>query len=265
MVKAFLSVLFAVMCFVVPVTGNAVEELYEIPNRAETSKMYERAVEFFTKKVPETFRVRLANSRSYLGMIKDVFTEKGLPVELAYLPHIESGFSPLSVGPGDTVGLWQFMRSTARRFGLRIDAYVDERKDPVKSTLAAADYLRYLYSLFGAWDVALAAYNAGEGRIRGISNIYSSKSTPSITRRYVPYFMAAYTVATNPEHYGFDHDDDDIGIAAEEYQEILSSRAVSLRTLARMYGTTVQEIVRLNPALLTDTTPPYPYRIRLPL
>jgi membrane-bound lytic murein transglycosylase D len=264
MVRFLLSALFAVMLLAVPVIGGAVEELYERPNKAETSKVYERAVEFFTKKIPETFRERLANSQSYIGMIKAIFTQKGVPSELAYLPLIESGFSPLSVGPGDAVGLWQFMRGTARQYGLRIDDYVDERKDPLKSTFAAADYLRYLYSLFGAWDVALAAYNAGEGRIKGISNIYNSKSTPAITRRYVPHFMAAFTVATNARLYGFDHDEEEIGIT-ETYREILSPKAVSLKMLARTHGTTVQEIVRLNPALLTDTTPPYPYRIRLPL
>ncbi len=247
-----------------PVDGQAVEELHQIPSKAETSGMYERAVEFFVKKIPETFRERLANSMNYIDMIKAIFTQKGVPAELAYLPLIESGFSPLSVGRGDAVGLWQFVRTTAERYGLRVDDYVDERKDPLKSTVAAAEHLRYLYSIFGAWDTALAAYNAGEGRIKGVSNIYSSRSVPAITKRYVPYFMAAFTVATNPERYGFALAEE-VDSAVLAYREIITRSAVSLRALARTHRTTVQELARLNPALLTDMTPPYPYAIRVPL
>jgi membrane-bound lytic murein transglycosylase D len=248
----------------VPSIGDTAEELHAIKDKAPANRMYERAVEFFTKKFPETFRERLANSSKYIDMINDVFSEKGIPAELAYLPFIESGFSPLSVSPqGTTVGLWQFVTSTARRYGLRIDPYVDERKDPVKSTEAAAQYLSDLYSIFGAWDLTVAAFNAGEGRMRGVRDIYRSKSTPTITKQYIPKLLAVFALASDPEQYGFELNE--TVESQPDYHEVTTNGPVALKSLARRYRTTSGEIKLLNPALLTEWTPPYKYTIRVPV
>ena len=155
----------------------------------------------------------------------------------------------------------ELVRSTARSYGLRVDSYVDERKDPIKSTNAAADYLRDLYVRFGAWDLALAAYNAGEGKITRIFK-KSNENLPWVINRYLAYFMAASTVAQDPETYGFRTSGD----AEEEndYREITTLSSTSLKAVAEKYRTTVNAIKKLNPALLTDSTPPYPYPIRLP-
>ncbi|MGO9613288.1 MAG: lytic transglycosylase domain-containing protein [Dissulfurispiraceae bacterium] len=263
MIKFIACILFASLFLCSQVHAFDTPELHDIKEKEPTSKIYERAVVFFTQKIPETFKERLNNSHKYIDMVTGIFDEKGIPFEIAYLPLIESGFSPLSVGPGGTTGLWQFVRGTALKYGLKIDNYVDERRDPVKSTLAAAAYLRDLYSLFGAWDIALAAYNAGEGRIKNIHNIYTSKRTPAITKRYIPYLMAAYTVAQDPESYGFDPEDD-IRNESIKYNEITTLQVVSLKTIAQRHNTTVKELRSLNPALLTDHTPPYRYTIKVP-
>ncbi len=260
MKRLFATVLMLLFLWM-PVKAVAGQELEMIKEKECTGKLYDRAIDFFTRKMPEAFEQSLNNSHRYIDLITDIFTEKGIPLDIAYLPLIESGFAPLSVGPGDAVGLWQLVRSTARNYGLRVDSYVDERKDPVKSTNAAADYLRDLYVRFGAWDIALAAYNAGEGKITRIFK-KSKERLPWVINRYLAYFMAASTVAQAPENYGF--------AAAKEmnedtdYREITTHSAMSLKAVAEKYKTTVNAIKKLNPALLTDSTPPYPYPIRLP-
>lgn len=259
MKKGFVMLLFFLL--LLPVSGRAGQDLNSIKEKEATSKLYERAIEFFTEKFPEVFRKRLDNSNKYIDLVLDIFQEKKVPLELAYLPLIESEFSPLSVGPGDAAGLWQFMRGTAKKYGLRVDKYVDERRDPVKSTYAAADYLRELYSRFGAWDIALAAYNAGEGKINRLFNRSGSR-LPLGINRYLASFMAASTVASNPEEFGFDprtkSDETD------SYRELTTNGITSLKTIAREFDTTVEVIKGMNPALLGNVTPPYPYTLKLP-
>ncbi len=246
-----------------PAPGHADEALSAIKENAATNRIYERAMQFFTRKIPTEFEKTLSNSSRYIDMITDIFNEKGIPLDIAYLPLIESEFLPTAVGRGDAVGLWQFVKTTARRYGLRIDKYVDERKDPVKSTYAAAHYLKDLHSTFGAWDIVLAAYNAGEGRIKRIFNSDNSARLPGIIYRYLAYFVAASTVAQEPEKYGLQPN---AGDRKEDtgYREIMTNRMVSLKILAEKFHTTVQAIKGLNPALLSDVTPPYVYTIRLP-
>ncbi len=245
-----------------PVSVRAGQELNSIKEKDATNKLYERAMEFFTKKFPEVFRKRLDNSNKYIDLVIDIFQEKKVPLELAYLPLIESEFSPFSVGPGDAAGLWQFMRGTAKKYGLRVDKYIDERRDPVKSTYAAASYLRQLYSRFGAWDIALAAYNAGEGKINRLLNRSGSGRLPQCSNRYLASFMAASTVASNPEEFGFDPHTRKADTNA--YREITTDRITSLESIAEKFDTTVEAIKNLNPALLGNITPPYPYTLRLP-
>lgn len=244
------------------VTSFAADDLHTLKKNQSIGKIYERTIEFFTKKIPQAFEEKLANAYQYLDIIIDVFDEKGIPSDIAYLPLIESGFSPAAVGSGDAVGLWQFVKTTGKRYGLRIDRYVDERKDPVKSTHAAARYLKDLYGMFGTWDLALAAYNAGEGKVK---NIYKSKSAnlPDVINRYLAKLIAVATIARDPERYGL-KSLDEIEYELVEHREIVTDKVTALKALADQYKTSVKLIKELNPALLTEYTPPYPYKIRLP-
>ncbi|MBF0506101.1 MAG: transglycosylase SLT domain-containing protein [Nitrospirae bacterium] len=262
MKKLFILILL-LLSLSLPAFVFAGEGLHVIKDKAPTSKMYDRALQFFTEKVPEAFEKRLAESQKYIDVITDIFSEKEIPLDLAYLPLIESGFSPLSVGRGDAVGLWQFVKGTARKYGLRIDRYVDERKDPEKSTYAAASYFKDLYNMFGAWDIALAAYNAGDGKIRRLLRRYKTPHLPRVVDRYMAKFMAASDVAQDPEKYGLTSHSEMTG-DWPEYIEIVTDKSVSLSAIAGTYNTTVRMIKELNPALIANVTPPYEYVIRLP-
>src|SRR5208283_5850938 len=212
-----------------PVHVFAAEELHAIIDSAATGKMYERALQFFTEKIPEAFEKKLSDSQKYIDITTRIFIDKDIPLDLAYLPLIESGFSPLSVGRGDAVGLWQLVRGTAKRYGLRIDHYVDERKDPVKSTYAAASYLKDLYEMFGGWDVALAAYNAGDGKIKHLltKSKYKEAHFPGIVNQYLAKFMAAATVARDPESYGLSPSED-MPDDGQGYSEVITDKSISL-------------------------------------
>ncbi|NPA54284.1 MAG: transglycosylase SLT domain-containing protein [Aquificae bacterium] len=150
----------------------------------------------------------LERANLYIPMIKSVFKKQGLPEDLAYLPFIESGFDPYATSISGAAGLWQFVKGTGKRFGLEINEYVDERRDPYKSTIAAARYLKYLYKMFGRWDLAIAAYNCGEGCVldrisKKTDDFWDIKDKlPQQTREYVPRFIAALLIVKNPQRYG---------------------------------------------------------------
>jgi len=154
----------------------------------------------------------LTRSGQYLPMILDVFRQKGLPDELVFTAMIESGFNPVAVSRAGAKGLWQFMAPTARRYGLRIDEWLDERLDPEKSTMAAARHLIDLYAVFGSWNLVQAAYNAGEMRVlqairaMGTSDFWTLRSgqvLPDETKNFIPAIQAATLIAREPERYGF--------------------------------------------------------------
>lgn len=154
----------------------------------------------------------LLRSQPYVHDIATILREEGLPPELAYLPLIESAFRPHAVSGAGAVGLWQLLASTGRHYGLRIDRYVDERRDPVKSTRAAAKYLKDLHATFGDWHLSLAAYNSGEHAIaRLLTNpsvtfwqLRQSGHLRAETADFVPKFLAAVQIAESPEAHGFD-------------------------------------------------------------
>jgi len=263
--RQLLILISIILSLSLPAYVFAGEDLQIIKEKPATGKMYERALVFFTEKIPDAFKKQLDQSQKYIDLITEVFSDKDIPLDLVYLPLIESGFSPLSVGRGDAVGLWQFVKGTGRKYGLRIDGYVDERKDPVKSTYAAADYLKDLYQMFGAWDIALAAYNAGDGKVRHWLKKYNGVRLPEVVNSYLARFMAASDVAQDPKGYGLAPTK---GISAgddeSDYTELITDKPMSLSAIALMYKTTVRIIRELNPALLGNTTPPYEYVLRLP-
>ncbi|MGC9188197.1 MAG: transglycosylase SLT domain-containing protein [Sulfurihydrogenibium sp.] len=168
-------------------------------------------VNYFTTTKKSFTENALKRANYFLPMVKRIFLQEGLPEELAYLAVIESGYNPYATSPANAAGIWQFIPSTAKRFGLRIDEYVDERRDPYKSTIAAAKYLKFLYNSFGSWELAIAGYNCGEKCIA--KRLEASNSTsfkdikntlPSQTSEYVPRFFAILLIASNPEKYGLD-------------------------------------------------------------
>lgn len=163
------------------------------------------------KKEDSNFLRGLERSARYLPMIRKIFSSYGLPADLAYIPLIESSFSTEAVSPSGAVGMWQFVRSTARNYGLRVDKKVDERKDPVKSTHAAARYLKDLYRMLGSWDLVIAAYNSGEYKIHNAIGRYRTRDFEELsstgylgaeTRNYVPMLKAAIIIASDPAKYG---------------------------------------------------------------
>ena len=144
-----------------------------------------------------------------MTLFRDVLKKEGLPPDLVHLVFVESGFNVHARSVSAAVGPWQFLRSTGRLFGLTVNQWVDERKDPEKSTVAAARYLKHLYSIFGDWPLALASYNAGEGTVlraikrQGTTNYWDLR-LPRQTEDYVPQFMAVLAISRDPEKYGFD-------------------------------------------------------------
>jgi membrane-bound lytic murein transglycosylase D len=230
-------------------------------------------VELFQGRLRDFIQDGLTRGTKYLPMIQSVFRAEGLPLDLAYIPIIESGFKPNAVSKAKAKGPWQFMKATALENGLHHDWYIDERSDPEKATVAAAKYLKTLNKLFdGDWNLVLAAYNGGLGRVQravkrsGTGDFWelsdSSKYLPKETREYVPLILAAIIVAKNPAQYGFD-------IIAHDpiaYDKVTVPRAIDLRRVAEWTGSSIDEIQALNPQLRRWTTPvKYPtFELKVP-
>jgi membrane-bound lytic murein transglycosylase D len=219
-------------------------------------------VELFQGRLRDWFQESLQRGMRYLPMIQSVFREEGVPLDLAYVPVVESAFKPNALSRARAKGVWQFMRGTAVENGLRYDWYVDERADPEKATQAAAKYLHSLSEMFdGDWQLALASYNGGPGRVeRAIKRARtddfwelsaSSRYLPRETREYVPMILAAIIIARNPSQYGFTLD----AAPPLEYEKATLPVPVDLRRVAEWTGTTVDVIQDLNPELRRWTTP----------
>ena len=205
----------------------------------------------------------LARGAKYMPMIQKVFRAEGLPLDLAYIPIIESSFKTNALSKASAKGPWQFMKPTAREHGLKTDWFIDERSDPEKSTVAAAKYLKTLSRMFdGDWNLVLAAYNGGPGRVSraikragGVEDFWKLSATtkylPRETREYVPLILAAMIIGRNPAQYGFEA----VAAAAHDYDKVTLPKAVDLRRVAEWAGTTVDEIQALNPELRRWTTP----------
>lgn len=231
----------------------------------------EALIDYFTARERDRFQLWVTRSGRYLTMIRRIFREHGLPEELAYTAMIESGFSPRAVSRVGAKGMWQFMEATAKRYGLVVNRWTDERLDPVKATVAAARYLGDLYGMFGHWFLAQAAYNAGEARVgRAIQRARTSdfwaltqtRHLPDETKAFVPQILAATVISREPVRFGFD--------ATTEppltYDEVVLRRAMDFETIAVLAGISTEVIRDLNPALVAAITPPFgTYTLRLPV
>ena len=228
-------------------------------------------LDFFTGRHRDNFIIWLSRSGRYLPMIQEQLREAGLPEDLAYLAMIESGFNERAYSRAKAVGIWQFIKGTGKNYGLEINTYVDERRDPLKSTTAAISYLGDLYSEFDSWYLAVAAYNAGEGKIRRAIKKYNSTDFWEIaqgdylqleTKRYVPKLIAAIIIAKQPEKYGFSNIDFEPPLA---YETVEVPRWTSLKAVALACDMEPEDLKRYNNELRKEFTPPdkapYPFKV----
>jgi membrane-bound lytic murein transglycosylase D len=227
-------------------------------------------LDFFQGKGRERMGIWLARMPRYEDMIRARLQEQGLPGDLVYLALIESGFSNSATSRSKAVGMWQFMKGTAKGYGLRVDSWVDERRDPYRATAAAARFLRHLNDRFGSFYLAAAAYNAGAGKVsRGVRRLpdddadslnsdatffrlYDTRLLRRETKDYVPKLIAAARIAKEPARYGFSVE----GAGPTAYDSIVVPTMTGLDVIARLADTTVAAIRELNPQYLRLATPP---------
>ncbi len=218
-------------------------------------------IDRFTRERREVINQWLNRSGRFLGMIRETLNRHGLPEELAFTAMIESGFNPVATSHAGARGLWQFMAATARRYGLRVDQWVDERLDPEKSTMAAAAYLRDLYNLFGSWFLAQAAYNAGEGavaravRATGSSDFWAIARTGFLrreTKEFVPQILAATHIGREPIRYGFEP----LQPSPPATERVTVPGSTDLRWVSVSAGIAIDALRLLNPELVRGVTPP---------
>jgi membrane-bound lytic murein transglycosylase D len=196
----------------------------------------------------------LSRSTRYMPVMKKILKDAGVPEDLIYIALIESGFNGTAKSTANAVGYWQFIRGTGKRYGLKIDTYVDERRDFVRSTQAAAQYFKGLYDIFHSWYLAIASYNVGENRVKNVVQKYRTRDfwqlarenkLPEETSNYVPKFIAARLIAKSPEKYGFT----DIDYQAPvEYAEVELTGSVDIAKLATAMGIEYDDLRDLNPS-----------------
>jgi soluble lytic murein transglycosylase-like protein len=250
------------------------QRILRISSAVETHHRVQFYVEGFRGRMRDFFKRALARSGKYRSMMAEILRSEGLPEKLVYLALIESGFSPHAYSRAHALGPWQFIRGTALQYGLTINSWLDERRDPVLSTRAAANYLKDLHEKFGEWFLAAAAYNAGEGRVgtalqRSRTNDFwalrqERQHLKLETRDYVPKFVAAALIAREPERYGFEQ----ISYEAPlQYDEVTVHEPLRLETIAHLTNTELDVIKELNPSLLRNFTPPTDqgFTLRLPI
>jgi len=239
--------------------------VYDVP--VVLNDKVKKSIIYFQTVAREAFERFLTRSGKYIPLMVDILKQYGLPADIVYLPLIESGFNCKAYSWAKAVGPWQFIGSTGKLYNLKRDWWSDERRDYVKSTHAAARFLRDLYRQFGSWELALAAYNGGPARVE---NAVKRQQTTDFweldlrkqTEDYVPFFMAATIIAKNPTRYGFHIDYDDPLV----WDEVVIHSCMELKTIAQLTGTSVDDIRELNPELLRNVTPPKAreYKLRVP-
>jgi membrane-bound lytic murein transglycosylase D len=253
---------------------SQVKNRYDIP--MEMQPLVAEYIQFFRGPGRKWFRKWMSRSTRYIPAMEPILESHGLPKDTVYLAMIESGFSVHAYSWARASGPWQFIPATAKLYGLKQDFWVDERRDPIKSTTAAARYLRELYGDLGDWYLAWAAYNAGGGKVtrailrRGTSDFWQlsdGKGLAKETKHYVPKLIACALIAKHPKAFGFADGEFDY-MAPLDTEEITLTDAVDLETLARAAEISIEDIKDLNPELKRWCTPPanakQPYVLRLP-
>jgi len=237
---------------------SAGKPLPPVPLDLENPKVI-KAVEFFQNRGRKVFIKWLERAEFQVGPMQKILREEGLPEELVFLAMIESGFNVKAYSYAHASGPWQFIRSTGKIFGLKISWWYDERRDPVKSTYAAAKYLKKLYYDFEDWYLAMASYNCGEGKVDRHTRRYNTKDfwklskLPRQTRNYVPTYIAAAAIAMNPREYGFE---DFVLKNTPPYDSVLVRECIDLKLIGDLVDTTFECIKELNPAIVRWCTPP---------
>lgn len=218
-------------------------------------------ISYFSNHGRGVFERALARSGRYRDMMLPILKEEGVPQDLIYLAQAESGFHALAVSRAGARGIWQFMASRARGYGLHHNMWVDDRQDPEKSTRAAARHLKELYNQFGDWYLAMAAYNSGPGTVQAAVKrtgyadfweLYRRNVLPKETRNYVPIILAVTIMAKNPSQYGLE---DVVMDKPENYDTVTIDYPVDLRLVAECVNSTAGELQDLNPSLLRLSTP----------
>ena len=235
----------------------------------------ERWIVRFRTTQKAAFETLLKRRSVYDELVRGKLRERGMPEELLYLAMMESGLEPRAVSRVFAVGLWQFMSPTALQYGLRVDEWVDERRDPVRATDAALDYLQWLHARFGSWYLAAAAYNAGPGRVERVLRRHAERRTgdedvywdvldhlPRETREYVPRLVAATILAEDAEAYGFTVEFAD----PYRFDRAFVPGGTTLAKVAAGLGVDERLLRDLNPHLMRRVTPPGEmYGVRVPV
>lgn len=234
----------------------------------------ERWLQAFQTTRREEFEHLLRRRELFSDMIRTKLRERGMPEELLYMAMIESGMSPYAVSRVSAVGLWQFMSPTALQYGLRVDEYVDERRDPVRATDAALDYLQWLHGRFGSWYLAAAAFNAGPGRVERILHRHAEGRVgdediywqvldhlPRETREYIPKLVAVTLLANDADAVGFA-----ASVEPYRYDVVFVPGGTRLAQVAEAVGVDARTLRDLNPHLTRGVTPPNEiYGVRVPV
>ncbi|HEY7475122.1 MAG TPA: LysM peptidoglycan-binding domain-containing protein [Vicinamibacterales bacterium] len=229
-------------------------------------------VELFQGRLHDFFQAGLDRGQRYLPMIQNVFRSQGIPVDLSYVPLVESAFKLNALSRVSAKGMWQFMQATGNEYGLKTNWFIDERSDPEKATLAAAQYLKALNDMFdGDWHFALASYNAGQGRLLRAARqskksdyweiTATSRYLPRETREYVPMILAAIIIGKNPTLYGFD-------VTAPPplaFETVTVPNALDLKFIAEWADVPIEQIQELNPELRRTTTPMGGHSLKVPM
>lgn len=247
---------------------------YAVSNKSlgfsfQVHPMIQQFVNYYRGRGKSTMETGLYRSGMFMRMARRVFRENGVPENVAWLGQVESAWKPTAMSWAAASGLWQFIPGTGSRFGLRKTAYVDERNSFEGATKASAQYLKFLANRYGGnWELAMAAYNSGEGNVdraikrAGVANFWVAYPyLPKETRNYVPNILATILIANNPNQYGFGH----VRPAPQlTYDQIRVPASTNLSLLAQASDTTVEYLRYLNPELRTNMSPPEPYIVRVP-
>ncbi len=249
-----------------PEPEEAEEITYDVP--IVLNEKVKNCIVYFQTIARKPMEQYLRRSGRYIPMMAEIIDQHGLPADLVYLPLIESGYNPKAYSYAHASGMWQFISSTGRMYGLDRSWWQDERRDFVKSTHAACAYLKKLYGMFDSWELALAAYNGGEGRVgrqirRQRTDDFWQLRLRKQTRNYVPLYMAAVMIAKEPERFGFTDIEYDPPLV---FDVVVTEKPIELKAVAGELNIPYEELKALNPELLRGVTPPGTdkYSLRVP-